>query len=48
MMLQVSSTTAQVADHSISATRVEQGRLLAMTFNGQEKPVQWKVTFSQR
>ncbi len=44
----VSGTTAQVDDHSISATRVEQGRLLAVTFNGQEKPVQWKVTFSQR
>jgi hypothetical protein len=44
----VSGTTAHAADAMVVATRVERGGLLAVTFTGQEKPVEWKVTFSRQ
>lgn len=44
----VSGLTAQAADAPVTATHMEQGSLLAMTFTGQQKPVLWKVTFSRQ
>ena len=43
----VSGITAQAANDTVAATHVERDGLLAVTFTGQEKPVQWKVTFSR-
>lgn len=44
----VSDLTALAADAPVSATHAERDGLLAMTFTGQEKPVQWKATFNRQ